>query len=219
MRQSLQAAAPVTLTTTVDASNLVGLRRQFQAVTTGDADPPAPGLTDFVVKLAALALREHPMLHARWEGDRLFVPDEPNIGVAVDTESGLFVPVVHGAGGLGLREIAARLRDLIARARATPPRLRPADTQGATFTVTNLGAFGIEAFTPIVNPPECAILGLGRVARVPVIDGDQGERVVARERMTLSLTFDHRVADGAPAARFLQHLGRLIENPGPWLMS
>ena len=87
--------------------------------------------------------------------------------------------------------------------------------QGGTFTITNLGAFGVETFTPIINPPECAVLGVGRIAREPVMLGDQ---VVARERMGLSLTFDHRIVDGAPAARFLQTLVRLIENPGPWLI-
>ncbi len=88
--------------------------------------------------------------------------------------------------------------------------------QGGTFTITNLGAFGIETFTPIINLPECAILGIGRIVREPVMVGEQ---VVARERMGLSLTFDHRIVDGAPAARFLQLLARLIENPGPWLIA
>jgi pyruvate dehydrogenase E2 component (dihydrolipoamide acetyltransferase) len=214
MRESLQTATPVTLTSTVDATNIVNLRAQFKAAIAVSADTPVPGLTDFVVKLVALALREHPMLHAHWAGDHLVVPDEPNIGIAVDTDSGLFVPVIAGAGGLGLRAIAAKSRELIDRAREN--RLRPGDTRGGTFTVSNLGAFGVEAFTPIINPPECAILGLGRIERTPVFD--DADRVVARERMPLSLTFDHRIVDGAPAARFLQHLGRLIENPGPWLM-
>jgi pyruvate dehydrogenase E2 component (dihydrolipoamide acetyltransferase) len=87
--------------------------------------------------------------------------------------------------------------------------------QGGTFTITNLGSFGIETFTPIINLPECAILGLGRIERRPVMVGEQ---VAARERMSLSLTFDHRIVDGAPASRFLQHLVRLIENPSPWLI-
>ena len=212
MLMSRQATAPVTLTTTVDATNLVNLRRQFK-----EAGPPGrvvPGITDFVVKLTALALREHPLLNARWADDRIEVPGEAHIGIAVDTEAGLFVPVIRGAGGLGLGQIAERTRDLIARAREN--RLRWEEMEGGTFTVTNLGAFGIEAFTPIINPPECAILGVGRIQRQPVMDG---ERVVGRERVVLSLTFDHRIVDGAPAARFLQALGQLIENPGPWLIS
>ncbi len=88
--------------------------------------------------------------------------------------------------------------------------------QGGTFTVTNLGAFGVEMFTPIINVPECAILGIGKIERRPVMDG---EKVVGQEQMFLSLTFDHRIVDGAPAARFLQQVARLIENPSPWLMS
>ena len=211
MVESLRTTAPVTLTTTVDATNLVNLRRQFQ-----NAGPPGqavPSYTDFVVKLAALALREHSMLNARWADDRIEVPDEAHVGIAVDTEAGLLVPVIRGATGLGLREIADRARDLINRARER--RLTPDELRGGTFTVTNLGAFGVETFTPILNPPECAILGMGRIARQPVMDGD---RIVPRDRMALSLTFDHRVVDGAPAARFLQALGRLIENPAPSLI-
>ncbi|MCA1686519.1 MAG: 2-oxo acid dehydrogenase subunit E2, partial [Planctomycetia bacterium] len=211
MVESLRTTAPVTLSTTVDASNLANLRRQFQ-----DAGPTGrvvPGFTDFLVKLTALALRDHPLLNARWADDRIEFADEAHIGIAVDTEAGLFVPVIRGPAALGLVEIAGRSRDLIRRAREGT--LLPGETRGGTFTVTNLGALGIEAFTPIINPPECAILGIGRIAREPVMDGD---RVVPRERMALSLTFDHRVVDGAPAARFLQSLGRSVENPAPFLI-
>lgn len=216
MVESLRTTAPVTLTTTADATHLVGLRRQFQA--TGADAQDVPSYTDFVVKLVALALRDHPMLHARWEDgeDRITLPDEAHVGIAVDTEAGLFVPVIHGAAGLGLRQIAARSRELVARARAQ--QLRPGDTQGGTFTVTNLGGFGVEAFTPIIKPPECAILGMGRISRLPVLAGD-GNKVVGRERLSLSLTFDHRIVDGAPAARFLQQVTRLVENPAPWLLT
>ena len=137
------------------------------------------------------------------------VPDEAHIGIAVDTEAGLLVPVIRGAAELGLRaDRRAQSRELIRRARER--RLRPADMQGGTFTITNLGAFGIETFTPIINLPECAILGIGRIERQPVMEGDQ---VVGRERMCLSLTFDHRIVDGAPAARFLQQLARLSRTP------
>lgn len=211
MTQSRQATAPVTLTTTADATNLVNLRKQFK-----DVGPPGrevPSFSDFVVKLTALALRDHPALHGRWADDRIEVPDEAHIGIAVDTEAGLLVPVIRGPAGLGLTQVAERSRDLIKRAREG--KLRPSDMQGGTFTVTNLGAFGIDAFTPIINPPECAILGLGRIRRQPVMVGDQA---VGRDLLTLSLTFDHRIVDGAPAARFLQFLGQLLENPGPWLI-
>jgi pyruvate dehydrogenase E2 component (dihydrolipoamide acetyltransferase) len=212
MVESRQTTAPVTLHTTADATNLVNLRSQYRA-----ADPAGlelPGYLEFVVKLTAIALRDHPMLHAQWGADRLVIPDEPHIGIAVDTDEGLLVPVIRGAATLGLGEIVARARDLAGRARAR--RIRPDEMQGGTFTITNLGAVGVEAFTPIINPPECAVLGMGRIVRQPVMVED---RVVGQDRMSLSLTFDHRIVDGAPAARFLQALVGLIENPAPWLIA
>jgi pyruvate dehydrogenase E2 component (dihydrolipoamide acetyltransferase) len=203
-------AAPVTLTTHADAANLVNLRGQFKAAA---ADDVVPGYTDFLVKLAAVALRRHPVLQAQWRDDGLFVPDHVAIAVAVDTEAGLFVPVIRDADTLTLRQVAARSRDLIARARAG--RLTAAEMRGATFTVTNLGGLGVDAFTPILHLPQCAVLGVGRIAREPAVVGDQ---IVPRDRITLSLTFDHRVVDGAPAARFLETLRGCLEQPAPWLM-
>jgi pyruvate dehydrogenase E2 component (dihydrolipoamide acetyltransferase) len=214
MIESCRTTAPVTLSTTIDATNLVGLRRQFKAVESDGVT--VPSFTDFVVKLIAIALRDHPLLNARWEDgdDAIIVSGEANIGIAVDTEAGLLVPVIHRAGELGIQEVASRSRELIRSARER--QLRPSDMQGGTFTVTNLGAFGVEMFSPIINVPECAILGIGKIERRPVMDG---EKVVGQERLFLSLTFDHRIVDGAPAARFLQQVARLIENPSPWLMS
>jgi pyruvate dehydrogenase E2 component (dihydrolipoamide acetyltransferase) len=212
MVQSLRSTAPVTLTTTADATNLVSLRRQFQAIAAG-ADIVIPSYTDFLVKLAALALEKHPSLNARWDGAACVVSADIHVGIAVDTEAGLLVGVVRDVPRLGVRQLAARARDLAERARKR--QLSTEEMQGGTFTVTNLGAFGIDAFTPIINYPECAILGVGRIQRQPVVVGEQ---VVVRDIVTLSLTFDHRAVDGAPAARFLQTLSKLIENPGPWLM-
>ncbi len=212
MVESLRTTAPVTLTTTVDATNLVNLRDQFKSAAVPGR--VVPGYTDFVVKLTALALGDHPLLNARWTDDGIVIAEEVHVGIAVDTDAGLLVPVIRDAANLGLGLIAARARDLVERARAG--RLQAGEMQGSTFTITNLGSFGIEAFTPIINNPECAILGMGRIQRQPVMSGD---RVVGRERLSLSLTFDHRIVDGAPAARFLQSLGRLIENPGPWLIA
>jgi pyruvate dehydrogenase E2 component (dihydrolipoamide acetyltransferase) len=211
MVESRRTTAPVTLNTTADATNLVNLRAQFKAASPSGRE--LPSYTDFLVKLTAMALKDHPMLHARWDGDRLVIPDEPHIGIAVDTDDGLVVPVIRGAGVLGLGAIVLLAQDLVKRARER--RLRPDEMQGGTFTITNLGSFGVETFTPIINPPQCAVLGIGRIVREPVMNGDQ---IVARERMGLSLTFDHRIVDGALAARFLQSLVRLIENPGPWLI-
>ena len=210
MVESRQTTAPVTLTSAVDATNLVNLREQFKAVV--EAGSSIPSYTDFLVKLTAFALQKHPLLAARWAEDGLHPAQAIHIGVAVEAEAGLLVPVIHDVPALGLRQLAARSRELIERARAGNLALR--DMQGASFTITNLGAFGIDAFTPIINPPECAILGVGRIERRPVMRGDD---VIGREMVTLSLTFDHRIVDGAPAARFLQSLARMIENPGPWL--
>ncbi|WZP00206.1 dihydrolipoamide acetyltransferase family protein [Isosphaeraceae bacterium EP7] len=212
MVESRRTTAPVTLMTTIDATNLVSLRLQFRDARSPKA--PVPSFTDFFIKLTALALADHPMLNARWADDRIELSNEAHVGFAVDTEAGLLVPVVRGAGELGLRQIAERSLALIGQAREG--HLPAADMRGGTFTITNLGAFGIEAFTPIINSPECAILGLGRIARQPVTIGEQ---IVSRERMTLSLTFDHRIVDGGPAARFLQDLSLMVENPGPWLIA
>jgi pyruvate dehydrogenase E2 component (dihydrolipoamide acetyltransferase) len=208
---SLRATAPVTLTTTADATNLVNLRRQFKAVAEGDG--AVPGYTDFIVKLAAGALQKHPALASRWTGEALVAAASIDIGFAVDADAGLLVPVVRDVPALSLRLLAARTRDLAERARTGT--LRAAEMEGGAFTVTNLGAFGVDAFTPIIHYPQCAILGVGRIQRRPVVVGDQ---VAAREQVTLSLTFDHRIVDGAPAARFMQTLVQYVENPGPWLM-
>jgi len=213
MMESRRTTAPVTLNATADATNLVALRRQFKAAEPQPRD--SPGVTDFLVKLTAIVLRDHPLLNARWSDgdDQIVMNGEAHIGFAVDTEAGLIVPVIKGAAALGVRQIAAMSRDLVARAQER--RLRSEDIEGGTFTITNLGSLGIETFTPIINPPQSAILGVGKIERRPVMDGDN---VVGREQMGLSLTFDHRIVDGAPAARFLQQLCRTIANPAPWLM-
>jgi pyruvate dehydrogenase E2 component (dihydrolipoamide acetyltransferase) len=210
MVESRQTTAPVTLTSLVDATNLVNLRGQFKAA---GADP-VPSYTDFLLKLTAVALQKHTLLASRWTDAGIVPAASIDIGIAVDTDAGLLVPVIRDVPALGLRAVAAQSRTLIERARKG--ELTSREMTGACFTVTNLGAFGIDAFTPIINPPECAILGVGRIARRPVMDGD---RVVGRELVTLSLTFDHRVVDGAPAARFLQTLAACVQNPAPWVSS
>ncbi|MFI5460139.1 MAG: dihydrolipoamide acetyltransferase family protein [Isosphaerales bacterium] len=212
MLQSARTTAAVTITTTVDATNLVNLRQQFKAVV-GTGQAPTIGYTDIVIKLTALALESHPLLNATWNGEEIRLWRDAHIGIAVDTDAGLLVPVIHEVRRLTLRQLAVRSRSLVDRARQGT--LTTAEMQGSTFTVTNLGPMGIEVFTPLINPPECAILGLGRIQNQVVV---QDKQFVARDRMTMSLTFDHRIVDGAPAARFLQSLGLLIENPSPWLL-
>jgi pyruvate dehydrogenase E2 component (dihydrolipoamide acetyltransferase) len=207
MLTSHRSTAPVTLTTTIDATNLVNLRARWKAVSASSGDL-VPTYTDLFVKLASLALEKHPVLNARWEDDRIVSPETIHIGIAVDTDAGLLVPVVRDVLRLSVQELSVRARDLIDRARQR--KLSASELQGGTFTVTSLGALGIDAFTPIINYPECAILGIGRIRRCPAVDDDQ---IVIRDQVTLSLTFDHRITDGAPAARFLQTLGAVIENP------
>ena len=212
MVQSAQTTAGVTLSTTVDATNLVNLRQQFKAVA-GTGEAPSIAFTDIVVKLTALALEKHPLLNARWNGDKIVVSSSINIGIAVDTDAG---PPGPGDPRRSPADASPARRPVARADRSCPPRaLSAAEMQGGTFTVTNLGPMGIEMFTPLINLPECAILGLGRIQKQVVVDDKQ---FVARDRMMLSLTFDHRIVDGAPAARFLQSLGLLIENPSPWLL-
>lgn len=204
MLQSARSTAPVTLTTTADATRLVAARNQMKT-----AGEPAPAYQDFLIHYVAEALREHPRLNSRWDGDRIAQQSEIHIGVAVDTDAGLLVPVVRHVSSLSISEIAHTTSDLARRAR--DGKVKGDEMRGGTFTITNLGAFGIDAFTPIINYPECAILGVGRIVRQPVvIDRD----IAIRDIMTLSLTFDHRLVDGAPAARFLQSLVKLIESAG-----
>jgi pyruvate dehydrogenase E2 component (dihydrolipoamide acetyltransferase) len=214
--QGAHSTAPVTLTTSIDATNLVNLRQQFKAVAAQpgmESKDGAVGYNDIAIKLTALALQRHPMLNSRWDGERILICRGIHVGLAVDTAAGLLVPVIRDVPDLSLRQVAARARELIDRARRR--ELRPDEMQGGTFTITSLGSFGIDAFTPIINAPQCAVLGMGRIVR-QVFPHDP--QFAVRERMTLSLTFDHRLVDGAPAARFLQTLGGLLENPSAWLL-
>jgi pyruvate dehydrogenase E2 component (dihydrolipoamide acetyltransferase) len=212
MIEGSQTTAPVTLTTTADATNLVSLRAQFKATAAGP-DEVIPGYLEMIVKLVGRALSENPELNRQWIDGQIVSPDGIHIAIAVDTPSGLLAPVLRDVPRLGAREIAIQAHDFKVRAHAS--QLEPTELTGGTFTISNLGAFGVDAFTPIINVPQCAILGLGRIARRPTVVGDQ---IVARETMTLSLTFDHRIVDGAPAARFLAVVRTAIENPGPWLV-
>jgi pyruvate dehydrogenase E2 component (dihydrolipoamide acetyltransferase) len=206
MLESRRETAAVTLTTIVDATKLVHLREQLKI-----AGPPVPSYTDFFLKLTAVALSKDRTLAGQWTNEGIRLPDTIDIGIAVDADAGLLVPVVRDVPSLGIRKIAIESRGLIERARAG--RLSAADMHGGCFTITNLGAYGIDAFTPIINYPECAILGVGRIAKRPAVVGDA---IVPRDQVTLSLTFDHRIVDGGPAARLLQSMAAAIEDPSSW---
>jgi pyruvate dehydrogenase E2 component (dihydrolipoamide acetyltransferase) len=211
LMHSRQTTVPVTITARCDATALLAFRQQLKSITPSlqHSIQVVPTINDIFVKLTAAALRQHPMLAATWAEDHLLLPESIHLGIAVDTEAGLLVPVIRDVGTSTLTQIAAQSQKLIAAARSG--QLAAADMQGACFTLSNLGSLGVEAFTPVINPPESAILGIGAIVReaVPLDDGT----FIARDRLTLSLTFDHRVNDGAAAARFLQTLRHLIEHP------
>jgi len=208
LMHSRQTTVPVTITARCDATALLAFRQQLKSLSSS-LQHAIPTINDILVKLTAAALRQHPMLAATWAEDHLLLPESIHLGIAVDTEAGLLVPVIRDVGTSTLTHIAAQSQKLIAAARSG--QLAAADMQGACFTLSNLGSLGVEAFTPVINPPESAILGIGAIVReaVPLDDGT----FTARDRLTLSLTFDHRVNDGAAAARFLQTLRHLIEHP------
>ncbi len=164
--------------------------------------------TDLLVKLVAATLAQHPRVNVSWKDDALERHTEINIGLAVALEDGLVVPVIARADTLGLKEIAARREDVVARAQAG--KLRPADIQGGVFTISNLGMYGVDAFSAIVNPPQAAILAVGRIAdRVVPVNGQPA----VQPTMTLTLSCDHRALDGARGAQFLGALADLIEEP------
>jgi pyruvate dehydrogenase E2 component (dihydrolipoamide acetyltransferase) len=170
--------------------------------------------TDLLAALIARVLRKHPRMNASWTGEGVRANAEINIGLAMAVDDGVVAPVLHNADKSRLSEIATQRRDLTERARGG--KLRPADIAGGTFTISNLGMFGVDAFTAIIIPPQAAILAVGRISdRVVPVDGHPG----VRPMMTLTLSSDHRVVDGARAAKFLQELADAIGNPQPWLGS
>lgn len=206
MTLSVQTNASVTLHTEVDATAFVELRGMLNDKL--QAREVSLTYTDLLVKVVANALREHPRLNATLTDEGIHLLPEVNIGVAVALEDGLVVPVVRDADKERLSEISTQVKDFAERARSN--QLTPGELQGGTFTITNLGNFGIDAFTPIINPPESAILGVGRILKKPIVHDDE---IVIRSMLTLSLTFDHRVVDGAPAAQFLQTVTGYIQDP------
>jgi pyruvate dehydrogenase E2 component (dihydrolipoyllysine-residue acetyltransferase) len=164
--------------------------------------------TDLLVKLCAEALRRHPRVNASWQDGAIAAAAAINVGIAVATDDALVVPVVHDADSLSLAAISARRMELAEAARNG--RLRPGDLQGGTFTISNLGMYGVDAFQAIVNAPQAAILAVGRILERPaVVRGT----LVARPSLVLSISFDHRVVDGARGAQFLDTLADLIEEP------
>ncbi|HCG00974.1 MAG TPA: hypothetical protein DEV93_10580 [Chloroflexi bacterium] len=206
MHRSLQEMAQLTITMKADMTEVARLRQRLLAA--WESEGIRPTYTDIVVRVVAAALRRHPHINSRIEGDDVITVSAVNVGLSVAFDGGLIVPVIHEADRLTLREIAAKTSMLAAAARART--LAPPQVTGGTFTVTTLGVYGVETFTPIVNPPEAAVLGVGTIQTEAAFDGD---RVFPREVLRLSLSFDHRLIDGAPAAEFLRTVVGLLEQP------
>ncbi|MGH7658062.1 MAG: dihydrolipoamide acetyltransferase family protein, partial [Gemmatimonadales bacterium] len=202
--QSIGPVPTFYLTTEVDMERAAEAREALKAAS------PEGGISfnDIILKATALALAQHPACNAWWQEDHIRQWNEVHLGMAVAVPDGLITPVIRFASQKSLREINAEAKDLADRARER--RLKPEEYTGATFSVSNLGMFGIDEFTAIVNPPEAGIIAIGRIEPRPVVmDGAP----VVRRRMRLTMSCDHRVIDGATGAQFLQTLRLLLENP------
>lgn len=193
------------LTADLDIGRLLDLRQQFNELQPEDSQA---SINDFLVKAVALALREFPALNASLDGDAIVRHGAIHIGLAVAVEDGLLTVVLHSADEKPIDQIARESREMVARARQG--KVRPEDIQGSTFTLSNLGMFGVHEFGAIINPPEAAILAVGAAREEPVVDGGQ---IRVGRRMKATLSADHRVTDGAEAARWLQVFQRQVEQP------
>jgi pyruvate dehydrogenase E2 component (dihydrolipoamide acetyltransferase) len=206
MAESTRTIPHFYLTTSVDATDLVALRKQINDQT-ADAGIKI-SVNDMIVKAAALAIRQVPEVNVSFAEDSLIRHNHVHVGIAVATERGLIVPVVRDVDQKSLGKIAKEASDLAARANAG--KLQPSEYSGGTFTVSNLGMFGVEQFNAVINPPEAAILAVGAIVREPA---EHDGQIALRERVRLTLSVDHRALDGAAGARYLQALKRLLEKP------
>ncbi len=207
MSYSAQTSARVTLFMEADATRLVSLREKLKAQYQ-QAWGFAPGYNDLLAKVCALALRRFPYMNARINANQIEQLADVNIGIAVDADAGLLVPVIRTVDQKDLCTVGREFRQRVEEVRSG--KISPDDLGGGTFTITNLGVFDVDGFTPVINLPEAAILGVGRIAPQAVVVED---KVEIRKMMMLSMAFDHRLTDGAPAARFLQYIKQLIEDP------
>lgn len=197
------SAPEIFLTMEINMDKAVASRAQINEVS-----PNKISFNDLVIKAAALALKQHPYINSSWQGDTIRINHHIDIGVAVAVDQGLLVPVVRFADLKSLSQIAGEVKDLAGRAKAK--KLAPAEWEGNTFTISNLGMFGIEEFTAIINPPASCILAVGAINQVPVVKNGQ---ITIGNIMKVTLTCDHRVADGAVGAAFLQTLKSFLEEP------
>jgi pyruvate dehydrogenase E2 component (dihydrolipoamide acetyltransferase) len=195
---SARTGVPVILTMETDATKLIELKNKETRV----------GFTAFAVKAAAKALEKNLVMNSTFEDGEITTYSDVNVAVAINTDQGLVAPIIQNANKKTLKEINAAIDELSQKAKEN--RLSIEELTGGTFTVTNLGAHDIETFAPVINPPQCAILGLGRIAYKPFVSG---ERVLGRPSTLLTLVFDHRIVDGVPAAKFLRDVKRNLEDP------
>ncbi len=203
LTESWSSAPHFNLVRHLDASNLVTYKKQVQ-----EKNSNRLTYTDLLIKLVSISLKEHPRINASWIDNKIVKNSEINVGLAVDFDGGLIVPVIHKTDELSLGEITNRRKDLITRTQAG--KLRSGDMDRGTFTISNLGMFDVDSFNAIINPPQAAILAVGRIVdKVVPVDGLPAVRPI----LTLNLTFDHRVVDGVRGAEFLQTLSNLIQNP------
>lgn len=194
---SFKTAPHSTIMMEVDVSKAGGLHEKLQV-----------SYTAILVETVAKALLDHSIINSTLDGNQIKIFEDVNVGLAVATEYCLVVPVIHNADRKSLKEIDTAIKELTEKARLG--KLTKEELTGGTFTVTNLGMYGVEFFTPIINPPEAAILGVGKIVEKPVVvDG----KVEVKPLMTLSLSYDHRIVDGAPAAKFLQKIKHYMESP------
>jgi pyruvate dehydrogenase E2 component (dihydrolipoamide acetyltransferase) len=208
MLESVQSAPHFFLTGVVDAEALADLRTELNDRLARAGDATRLSLNDLLIKACASTLRAVPAVNVSFGGDKLLLHQRVHIGIAVALENGLIVPVLRDADQKSLGQIAREAAALASRARSG--KLTPAEYSGGTFTISNLGMFGVDNFTAIINPPEAAILAVGALTPEPVAREGQ---VTVRRRFKLTLSIDHRALDGATAARFLQHLKGLLEEP------
>ncbi|MEJ5993596.1 pyruvate dehydrogenase complex dihydrolipoamide acetyltransferase [Pedobacter sp. Du54] len=203
LAESLFTAPHFYLTMSIDMDGAIAARTKIN-----EYAPTKVSFNDLVLKACAIALKQHPNVNSSWLGDKIRYNEHVNIGVAVAVEDGLLVPVVRFADGKSLSHISAEVKDFAQRAKAK--KLQPADWEGSTFTISNLGMFGIDEFTAIINPPDACILAVGGISQVPVV---KNGAVVPGNVMKVTLSCDHRVVDGATGAAFLQTLKALLEEP------
>ena len=203
MTESVQTKPSVAMTLHADVEAMIAWRNSLKA------KGESISFNSMLVLIAAKALEEHPAINSKLEGNEIKLLGDINIGVAVDSDKGLIVPVVRNAGRKGLLDIQADFADKVSAIRSGAFSLD--DISGGTFTITNLGMFEIEQFSAIINPPECCILAVGAIVKEPVVGED--DNIVIKSRMQLTLTFDHRIVDGATAAKFLRRIKHLVQDP------